>query len=261
MKHYFSLITLLITISSLSQQQKGIVYYGYIEALGIGNAKGPESNAYILFNKDQSYYVTAKDSLEKAEKLNEGKTYENEGESKAIYLGMKASSQGDQVVYNIKKNTMWSNFLCRKQVYVKEITPKINWKIEKETKKIGSFYCKKATSFFRGRNYTAWFIPEITVPFGPWKLNGLPGLIVEAYDTNKEVYWFLKSIEYPTKSKENIKYISVPKGNSFITYDGYKLFQIDQKNISADKLKMMQKKFPDVVFGNPKLSNMFVEFE
>ena len=42
----------------------------------MGDAKGPDSNAYMVFNKEQSYYVTAKDSLENDVKKNEQKTYE-----------------------------------------------------------------------------------------------------------------------------------------------------------------------------------------
>ena len=245
----------------LAQENKGIIYYGYIEALDLGNANGPDSNAFMVFNKEQSYYVTAKDSLEKLDMVNVQKAYSKDDEVSSIHLGMKVSSQGDQVVYNRKKNTIWSNFLFREQFYMKEISPKMDWKLETETKKIGKFNCKKATTIFRGRTYIAWYTTEIPVPFGPWKLNGLPGLILEANDTQKAVNWYFKSVEYPTKNNQNVSYIKVPKQNQMHTYEDFKSFRIKQQNITNDKQKVVQKLYPSVIFNEPELSGMFVEFE
>lgn len=242
-------------------QQKGIVYYGYVESLTEENEKGRDSNAYIVFNKEQSYYVTAKDSLEAAERKNAQKITADEDNNKAhIYFGLKVSPSGDQVVYNIKKKTMWSNILFRKHFYIKEIVPDINWKISNETKKIGNFNCTKASTLFRGRYYTAWYTKDIPLPFGPWKLNGLPGLILEAYDNKKSVSWYFKSAEYPTTNKENVKYLSIPKKDTFKSFEEFKLFQIKQQSITIDKQKVVQKKFPDVIFIDPKISEMFIEF-
>ncbi|QKG80143.1 GLPGLI family protein [Tenuifilum thalassicum] len=64
---------------------------------------------------------------------------------------------------------------------------KISWKIEHDTKIIGRFKCQKATCTFRGREYSVWFTPDIPVSFGPWKLSGLPGLILEAADKRSEI--------------------------------------------------------------------------
>lgn len=70
----------------------------------------------------------------------------------------------------------------------------IQWTIEDDTKQIGNFKCQKASCRFRGRDYTAWFTPEIPVCFGPWKLNGLPGLILEVSDSKQEVIFFAVEI-------------------------------------------------------------------
>ena len=99
-----------LLLSNIIFSQKGHIKYGYIEAFSTGNAKGPDYNAYMIFNKEQSYYVTAKDSLEKAEKINEQKTYESDDDNGgSIHNGIKVSPQGDQVVNNLKDKTLISN--------------------------------------------------------------------------------------------------------------------------------------------------------
>ena len=256
-------ITIIILFfSNLVFSQKGIVEYGYIEAFSIGNAKGPDYNAYMIFNKSESYYVTAKDSLETPVKTNTKTTFNNDDSSiGTVYNNMKVSEIGDQVLYNIHKDSIWSNFLYRKQIYVEEIAPKINWKIEKETKKIGKLTCKKATTHFRGRNYSAWFTTDIPLPFGPWKLNGLPGLILEVYDTNKNVYWYFKRIEYPTENKETIKKKSIYLKENMLTYSDLKDFQKEEQDIVTERGMVLKKQFPEIEVIKPSLSEMFIECE
>lgn len=57
------------------------------------------------------------------------------------------------------------------------------WNITSDTLTVLGYLCQKATSSFHGRDYEAWFTPEIPVNDGPWKLYGLPGLILKAKDT------------------------------------------------------------------------------
>jgi GLPGLI family protein len=65
---------------------------------------------------------------------------------------------------------------------VKENWIDIDWKIKDKYKKMLGYTVQKAVGTFRGRTWTAWFCKDIPVPFGPCKLHGLPGIILEASD-------------------------------------------------------------------------------
>lgn len=65
----------------------------------------------------------------------------------------------------------------------KENTPKIAWTIsEKYTRVIAGYNCYYAQGQFGGRTWNVWFTPEIPSSEGPWKLGGLPGLILCAQE-------------------------------------------------------------------------------
>ena len=59
------------------------------------------------------------------------------------------------------------------------------WQILSETKEVLGYSCQLASCDFRGRTWYAWFSPDIPVNEGPWKLFGLPGLVLEAWDSKK----------------------------------------------------------------------------
>src|SRR5690606_16702625 len=61
---------------------------------------------------------------------------------------------------------------------LKEKLDIFDWEVKEETKEILGFLCQLATGHFRGRDYEAWFALELPQG-GPWKYDGLPGLILE----------------------------------------------------------------------------------
>lgn len=64
-----------------------------------------------------------------------------------------------------------------------EPIPRIDWKLHADTtRRILGYTCQRATAEFRGRRWSVWFTPEIPLSRGPWKLGGLPGLILQACD-------------------------------------------------------------------------------
>lgn len=65
----------------------------------------------------------------------------------------------------------------------------------RHNKKIGGYICTKAIARFRGRNYIAWFTPQIPLPYGPWKLIGLPGLILKVYTADRKIFFSAQKLK------------------------------------------------------------------
>ena len=70
----------------------------------------------------------------------------------------------------------------REMFLVEETIPPQEWTILPDTMTVLNYLCFKATTTFRGRNYIAWFTLDIPINDGPWKIYGLPGLILRLED-------------------------------------------------------------------------------
>jgi len=81
---------------------------------------------------------------------------------------------------------------------IEDTMPVIDWKTSSDTATFGGLHCQKATCHFKGREYTAWFCPDLPIRVGPWKLNGLPGVIVDASDSKNEVVFKFDGVEKAT---------------------------------------------------------------
>jgi GLPGLI family protein len=93
------------------------------------------------------------------------------------------SSEAYKVYTNHKENRIiFTDMQPPNKILYREPICNQDWKILDETKEIAGYKCKNAKCSFRGRDYIAWFTNEIPVSEGPWKFNGLPGLIVKVYD-------------------------------------------------------------------------------
>ena len=66
-----------------------------------------------------------------------------------------------------------------------EPCPPQQWTLHNEMMTILEHQCQKATCHWRGRDFVAWFATDIPIKRGPWRFNGLPGLILKLYDTDR----------------------------------------------------------------------------
>ena len=60
----------------------------------------------------------------------------------------------------------------------------ISWELADSVSNILGYDCQMAECDYHGRHWTVWFTTEIPVSEGPWKLQGLPGLILKAEETD-----------------------------------------------------------------------------
>lgn len=93
-----------------------------------------------------------------------------------------------------------------------ENVPDMKWNfVADSVTNILGYECQLANTDFAGRHYSAWFTPEIPLPFGPYKFGGLPGLILRLQDDEQQFVWeateFIFSTEpiyvYEYKNEKN----------------------------------------------------------
>ncbi len=144
-------------------------------------------NCKLIYNQNESVFVWTKSGDESLKSSPSGAL-------------TKASHYDDKTInyFNFKEKTLdTQKFIYGKEaVHVKEDLHFLEWEITNERKMIGSFETVKASTEFRGRNFTVWFSPELGNSVGPWKLNGLPGTILEAYDQAREIVFTMHKINY-----------------------------------------------------------------
>lgn len=84
--------------------------------------------------------------------------------------------------------------LANKNYAYKEPNVPLVWRMSEDSKEISGYKVQKAATSFAGREYIAWFSTDIPIADGPYVFHGLPGLIVELYDTEKHFYFSLISV-------------------------------------------------------------------
>ncbi|MDE6023510.1 MAG: GLPGLI family protein, partial [Muribaculaceae bacterium] len=95
------------------------------------------------------------------------------------------------------------DMLRDEHVYYTEPFSEMVWEIGDSTKNVLGYECIQATTDYHGRVWTVWFTPEIPIQDGPWKLRGLPGLILEATSSDNFGF-YADGIEQTSKQIKNV---------------------------------------------------------
>lgn len=109
------------------------------------------------------------------------------------------------------KMTVTDGLLMQDYIYEDTLYAQ-NWVIQDSSKLILGHECQKAVCHYRGHCWTAWFAMDIPITDGPWKLCGLPGLIMEA--TSEDNSHAFKLLGLEKVSKEPIVFSKTYVGNN-----------------------------------------------
>lgn len=156
------------------------------------------TNKYVLLanSVESKFYSPRTEQIDSMCSTPEGEAKFNEMQRSAVlggnYEDIPRRDGSMYVVKSTEANTMkvYDN-AGTEQYVVEEPIETIEWTlVEDSTKNVLGYDCVMATAYYHGRSWVAWFTPEIPVSAGPWKLAGLPGLILEA-DADNGVYSFV----------------------------------------------------------------------
>jgi len=164
-----------------------------------------------------------------------------------------------KIIYVVEKNSdgviyfYTPNHMANPVLKVKD-DRKINWKISDKKESILGYIAQKATANFAGREWTAWFTNELPISDGPYKFQGLPGLILKVYDKTNTHSFEIISIE---KQKSN--YVVL---NDYTYKEGKQITLNEYEKISkkSDLERYRDKAFTgDIIFKSNEEKQNFLK--
>ena len=193
MKKLILLFTLIGTLA-IAQNKRFIYEYKFIsdstnvedvktEMMFLDTTKdGSKYYSYTVFNADSAMKVNLEKQLAATGSIN-----------------ITSDMRKGEVRYSVTKTYPDYKIILHRRLgmdnYKISEDRKINWKISSEKEKIGEWNAQKAEADFAGRHWIAWFSTEIPIQDGPYKFQGLPGLIVKIEDKNGSHKLELKGIK------------------------------------------------------------------
>ena len=198
MKHIFSLIFIAFAITAHAQQQAEIEvsYTEYQPNMRTGQKDGTFHQYILLARGDYSKFFSPRtEYLDSLNSTPEGKSKYQEM-ARSSYLGGKIEDvpRADGSYYVVRSATdnklYYYDKVGTERFCYEEDIPQLNWAVGDSTRTILGYECFLASADYHGRKWIVWFSPEIPVAAGPWKLQGVPGLILEA-STEDGLYRFV----------------------------------------------------------------------
>ena len=209
-----------------------------------------EMDGFLIFdsNENSVFYSIVKEYP--ATSSIDSLSVANKESSPAINVGLNFQPPEDSLKYYVYMNRNSELIKSKRTIFkqgnyekciVVEPMDIFDWTLIDESKIIMDYRAYRAETTFRGRSYTAWYAPDIDINAGPWKFNGLPGLILEVTDSESGVQFLLSSLEIPYETKEVIQ---PPSEELILTFDQY-IELNDPERIASEFLGLINSKLPE----------------
>jgi GLPGLI family protein len=202
MKKQLLLFATLFTAAGMASAQKPdtaayMVHYKFSHLRDTTNRANPYTENMALFlGKSSSVYKSYDKQLQDALfKKQVKEAIANSPDGNIKINRQKSGSPLQYFQFPAQQRLFRKESLVINSYLIEDALPVIDWKVSSDTASFGGMHCQKATGHFKGRDYTAWFCADMPFHAGPWKLNGLPGVILEAYDAKKDVVFKFDGIE------------------------------------------------------------------
>ena len=182
----------------------------------LSHAQTNDSIAHTMLVADYDYTCQTSNAKGEELKVSYGLTLQV-AQDMACTMGRKRhSGENDMSERLLYAPVTWQNYPQGKmtsietippyQYLTSEAMPQLKWKVQAEHDTICGLPCQKAIGQYGGRTWTAWFAEGLPSRFGPWRLGGLPGLILRAVSEDGIHHFECNRVDFV---KEAIAY-SVP---------------------------------------------------
>lgn len=160
---------------------------------------------FILLGNSSSYYFAANQNF-----LNDMKLYKSSG----VDLQAVSDNFQERIFKTESQYQVLFSYIDAKIRYSEKQS--IKWVIYDEIKEIAGVKCQMAATNLYGRRWIAYFAKNgYDFSIGPYKFNGLPGLIFELYDTRNDYHFIVSKVEKYNKKVQ-------------FNFNAYKLYSKDK---------------------------------
>ncbi len=242
MKTYYKLTILLLLCSLCSFAQSGdtLLCVSYEYQQGWTKNEMPEIRVLQMDGEVSRFYSLTERKvqaqLDSLVKVMNGDGDRIMGARKLLQQGQKQKAGSKDVVYkhlpSISLMTYTTKIGRQAFLYTDSLIA-TQWHLEEGDTVIMDYNCAKASLDYRGQRWNVWYSQEIPISDGPWKLSGLPGLILFAQTASGDFSFNANAIYYESGT------IDLPNEKDYVRTTRKKVNELKGK-LALDPVSVME---------------------